>query len=180
VVGGGYTGVEVVGQLAFLREHALKKLFPTTAITLTVVESSPAVAGVLPVKAQQKVLKKLQRLQITVRTGTAVKEVREKEVLLGTGETLPSDITFWCTGIGNTASTILPEEVCEKGRIRVNDFLQHTAFSTLYGVGDVALAQAPGAERPYPQLGEVAHHQGLYVARHIVASIRLYKRHQRH
>jgi NADH dehydrogenase len=172
VVGGGYTGVEVVGQLAFLREHALKKLFPTTTITLTVIESSPAVASVLPPKAQQKILRRLQRLHVIVRTGTAVKEVREKEVVLGTGEVLPSDITFWCTGIGNTANTLLPEAFCEKGRVRVNDFLQHTTEPSLYAVGDVALAQAPGAERPYPQLGEVAHHQGLYVARHITASIR--------
>lgn len=172
IVGGGWTGVEVAGQMAFLRDHTLKKVYPTTSIHIRIVESGGAVTAMAPVKAQTKIFKQLQKLGVEILLNTRVASVAKDHVIVGTDTHLPSDMTFWCTGVNNVADCFLNEADCEKKRLPVTKFLNHENYPELYGVGDISLGFNDGADKPFPQLGEAAHKQGQYVARHIIASLR--------
>ncbi|MBI5728986.1 MAG: NAD(P)/FAD-dependent oxidoreductase [Candidatus Magasanikbacteria bacterium] len=168
VVGGGFSGVEVAGQLAHLIKRDFKKLYPNDTVMISLVESGKTILPQAPLKAQQNILRRLAKMGVTVRLGTVAKEVAASSVLLGSGIRIQSDITVWCAGVSNVAERFLPREYCERGRLPVMASLLSAKADTLYGVGDVILGHNVGSDAPFfPQLGEAAHRQGEYVARHI-------------
>lgn len=171
VVGGGFTGIEVVGQLASFRKK-IRTLYPHTAITISLIEASKNLVPQLPLRAQQLIMRHLKKNRITLYFEQAVKELKKDSVVLATETVLPSDFTLWSAGVSNVIDHILPPVFCVKGRLPVTSFLNHPNFPTLYGVGDAALIVNPDTERPVPQLGEAAHHAGDYAAHHIVATLR--------
>lgn len=91
--------------------------------------------------------------------------------MLASGERLKSDFTIWSAGVKNVADKFIPETNCEKGCIPVNEFLQSKFDPHVYAVGDNALSFNLGSEKPQPQLGEAAHKEGEYVAKHLVAQL---------
>lgn len=171
IVGGGYTGVEVAGQLARLVSSDLRKLYPQDAVTISLVEASPVLAPTLPERAQKLILKRLTKLGVKVILSSGVKEVFKDQVLLANGAKMNSDFTVWCAGIGNVAGNYMSKNMCERDRLPVTEFLNNPAHSNLYGVGDIICGHNVGTTVPYPQLGEAAHKQGEYVAKHIIATM---------
>ncbi|HLD61252.1 MAG TPA: NAD(P)/FAD-dependent oxidoreductase [Patescibacteria group bacterium] len=171
VVGGGYTGVEVAGQLAHLARTALTKEYPDKRFNLSIVERAETVANTLPPSAQRKALARLTKLGVKCYFGKAVKEVTEKAAVLEGGTEIPSTITIWAAGIKNIAPDVLAMDRFEKGCIPVNDYLSYATCPSLYAIGDIAFFCPPGMLRPAPQLGEAAHKEGVYVAKHIVATL---------
>lgn len=167
VVGGGFSGVEVAGQLAHLIKRDFKKLYPNDTVTLSLVESGKIVVPQMPSKARQSIVRRLASLGVNLWLGVTVKEVEAGAILLGDGTKMKSDITVWCAGVNNVAEQFLPKEYCERGRLPVSEFLVSTKIDTLYGVGDIILGHNIGSNVLFPQLGEAAHRQGKYVAHHI-------------
>lgn len=171
VVGGGPTGVEVAGHIAHLINIDLKRLYPKKTSIVRLIEKGPELASVLPLRARTLIAKRIRKLGVELMLNTGVNEVRPGELVLSTGQTIESDLTLWAVGIKNTAEEILPKEFCQNGRIPVNATLQHTLSPSLYAVGDMALYLNPKTGKPVPQLGETAHAQGQYVAKHMVAML---------
>ncbi len=171
IVGGGYTGVEVAGQLQHFVNHDLRALYPDKKIAIRLIQTVGTVVPQLPPKAQQKIVRRLKKMGVEILFNTRVKSVTETSLTTET-ETLPSDFTMWCAGFGNIADCFLDMNFCTTDRrIPTNNYLQHINDSHLYAIGDIALICNPGETKPVPQLGEAAYHEGHYVAKHIVASI---------
>ncbi len=172
VVGGGFTGVEVAGQLAYFANHDLAKLYPQKKITFTLIQTIGTVVPMLPVNAQQLIIKRLKKMGVEILFNAAVKEVRPRSVLL-TGTERRSDFTVWCAGFGNIAHCFLEESFCTNNHcVPTTPYLTHPAEPTLYAIGDVALVINQGDTKPIPQLGEAAYHEGRYVAKHLIATMR--------
>jgi NADH dehydrogenase len=171
VVGGGYTGIETAGQLQYLIKHDLTKLYPKQQTVLRVIEAGPTILSVLPEKVQTKIKRHLIREGIELSLARPVKSVGPTSIMFGDGQELASDFTVWCAGIKNQADMYLSAPYQENGRILVNEFLHSAIDPTLYAVGDIAHFCNQGSTLPAPQLGEVAHKEGGYIAEHIIASI---------
>ena len=172
VVGGGFTGVEVAGQLAYFANHDLAKLYPQKKIAITLVQTTGVVVPTLPVNAQQLIIKRLKKMGVIILFNTAVQEVRPRSALIDGTERL-SDFTVWCAGFGNIAHCFLEESFCTSNHcIPTTPYLTHPAEPTIYAIGDIALVINPGETKPAPQLGEAAYHEGRYVAEHLVAMLR--------
>ncbi len=171
IVGGGYTGIELAAQLQYLALHDLKKLYPHTKLTITVLEGTSTILNNLPTSVQINVKTNLEKQGVLFRLNEQAKEVREKSLLLANGQELPSDVTIWCAGVENVAGRFLSETWHEKGRINVNEFLHHPLDSTLYAVGDIARFSNQNSPQPCPQLGQVAARQGQFVAKHLIATL---------
>lgn len=171
IVGAGYTGVEVAGQLGHLMKRDIKKLYPEKKMTITIVEAGDSLIPQLPPPARQKIQHRLAKMTVTIRFNAKVKDVTAAGVTVNDNETLPSDLTVWCAGVKNTVGQYLPEGLTEKGRLPVNHFLQHQCYPELYGVGDDIVGINAGDAIPYPQLGEAARREGKYVAQHIAATL---------
>lgn len=172
VVGGGASGVEVAGQLISLVRRDFKKLYPEDKVIVNLVEAGAEVAAALPFPAQRAISQRLKRLGVKLHLGAAVQQVEPDKLILKDGKRLKSDITVWCAGIGNVAGKFLPAAYSERGRLPVTEFLISPKADTLYGVGDMALAHNPGSAVFFPQLGETAHAEGGYIARHIAARLK--------
>ncbi len=172
VVGGGYTGVEVAGQLQDLINDDMRKLYPEKRVTLRLVQTGPTLVPVLPTPVQQAIYERLTHMGVEIILDDAVQEVKNTTIKLTKKGEVESDITVWCAGFATTADRLLDAGLCEKGRIPVTNYLTHPSFANLYAVGDIILGRNAAGEQPYPQLGEAAHKQGEYVGKHLVASLR--------
>jgi NADH dehydrogenase len=172
VVGGGYTGIETVGQLLHLANHDLKKLYPNRQTILKVIEAGPTIlSNLLPV-VQNTIKERLAARGVAFVLKSPVQTVSADSLTFNDGRTLPSSFTIWCAGVKNQAEKYLPSPYQEAGRIPVNGFLQSPHDASIYVVGDMARFCNSGSEVPVPQLGETAHSQGRYVGHHIATQLR--------
>jgi NADH dehydrogenase len=170
IIGGGYTGVEVAGQLSSLAKHDLKKLYPQTKIDLNIIQSASTIAPQLPKRAQEKIINRLKKLGVKIFFNSSVDEVREDKIILK-DQILPSDVTVWCAGVDNFAANFLDVNYCERGRLSVNEYLQIDNLTDTYAIGDIACGHNQEENSIYPQIGEVAQAQGKYVAKHLISKM---------
>lgn len=170
VVGGGFTGIEVAGQISSLATHDLKKLYPHTKITVSIIQAIDKLAPQLPVKAQEKIIARLKKMNVKILLGAKVTEVKACEIVLEK-ETINSDFTIWCAGVENLAGYMMDASFCERDRLPVNNFLQHKMYNNLYAVGDIVCGTNKDEKDTYPQIGEAAESQGLYVGKHIAQTL---------
>lgn len=171
VVGGGVTGLEIAGHIAHFLNNDLKKLYPNKTSSLRVIEKGNELIGFLPPKAKKLIAKRIKNLGVEIILNTGVTEVKADSVVLSSGEEVESDLTMWAIGVLNCADKFLPADWCEKGRIPVNEFLQHQKNNYLYAIGDMALWLNPKTKRALPQMGEGAYDEANYAAKHLLNSL---------
>lgn len=170
IVGGGFTGIEVAGQISSLVSHDLKKLYSKTKFNINILQAVDRLAPQLPPKAQEKINARLKKIGVKIFLNTKVTEVKADKIVLEK-ETINSDFAIWCAGVENMASYMMDASYCERDRMPVNNFLQHTMYSNLYGVGDIICGTNKNETGNYPQIGEAAESQGLYVGKHLVYTL---------
>ncbi len=170
IVGGGFTGIEVAGQISSLASHDLKKLYPKAKINVRIIQATDKLAPQLPPQAQEKIVARLNKMGIKILLNAKVMEVKACEIIFS-NQTIASDFTIWCAGVENLAGYMMDASFCERDRMPVNNFLQHKMYSNLYAVGDIVCGNNQNETTTYPQIGEAAESQGLYVGRHIVHTL---------
>lgn len=168
VVGGGATGVEVAGQFAHLVWHDVAKLYPEQKVKIRLIQSGDSLLKALKPKVQEMVKKELEKNGVEILFNSRVSEVKEKSIILKDEREVKSDLTAWTTGFASLGTCYLNDKFCEKGQIQVNQNLQSLACPHLYAIGDIASVDGG----TYPKLGEIAHKQGEYVAKHICFAIK--------
>lgn len=172
VVGGGYTGVELAAEFAQVIKSDFKKLYPKGQLSVTIIEPNENVLSILPKKVQTKVTKHLEKMGVKILTGEKVTNVTRDTLMLESGKKLPNSITIWSTGFTTDASSFLPTQCVERGRIPTNGYLQINNYKNIYALGDIAKITDPdNPEILYPQLGEAAHKAGEYVGDHILRTL---------
>lgn len=171
VVGGGYTGVEVAGQYGTLKQGDIKKLYPNKSLNVRIIDPGKNILSNMKPGVQSRVKQRLEKLGVEFKLGCSVTEVGPESVTLNTGEKLVSEIVVWAAGFGNLGGNFVEESLCEKGRIKVDEYLRIVGDESCYAIGDIAFA-GNSTGTPFPQLAEVAHKEGEYIAKHIVASLK--------
>ncbi|MBP7992192.1 MAG: NAD(P)/FAD-dependent oxidoreductase [Candidatus Magasanikbacteria bacterium] len=171
VVGGSYTGVEIAGQLTHFLESDIHELYPEKKISINLVQAADSLVPILPEKTRKFIQKSLEKKKVIIYLNSRATEVTKKSLILANKTTIDSDLVIWAAGFENIGACYISQEFCEQGRVPVNNFLQHEKFSSLYAVGDIMLAKDE-AGFPYPQLGEAAHKEGWYVAKHLLSILR--------
>jgi NADH dehydrogenase len=164
VIGGGATGVELAGTLAELRNIALSASFPAvdrTRLQVRLVELGETLLAPFRPTLREYARRELAERGVQVILGSAIKEVRPGEVLLGGGDALASDITVWAAGVAAdewVRGLGLPTG--PGGRIRTGPDLRVLGQDAIFAVGDVALIDG----QPLPQLAQPAMQQGRHAA----------------
>jgi NADH dehydrogenase len=182
VVGGGPTGVELAGALAELARHSLKHDFrhiqPSEAQIL-LVEAGERILGAYPLELSAKAQRSLERLGVTVRTGTMVSDAAADHVTLtthGATERLPTQTVLWAAGV---AASPLAKALAEAtgavldraGRIAVEPDLSLPGHPEIFVLGDMANYSHQDG-KPLPGVAQVAIQQGRFVAKLIDARSR--------
>ena len=169
VVGGGPTGVEMAGALAELKRGPLHNDLAHAAehIDIYLIEAGPRILPMFSEKLSARATRDLQKLGVHVRTSTAVREIKSRQIIIKEGEPIPAEVTVWAAGVKGepTAATLnLP---IVGSRIASGQTLQVENYPHIWAIGDISGALAPDG-RFYPMVAPVALQQGRFVAKQIL------------
>ena len=153
VVGGGYTGVELIAELQdFFESYLVPRYRGIEAgdYRLLLLEAGREILrGVHPTLAV-RARASLRREGIEVRTGTQVTRVLEGAVEIQGTEQIPVGLTVWAAGVkGSPVLADLPVEHDRLGRVVVDPHLRLPGHPEVYGAGDAVTIQGrPEASIP--------------------------------
>ena len=178
VVGGGPTGVELAGALGEIANDTLRRDFrrihpPDSRILL--IEALDVILPTYPEKLSRSAAKQLERLGVTVSTGTKVTGIDEHGVMVahkdGSEERIPARTVLWAAGVqaasfGRMVADATRIEPDRAGRIEVGEDLTIPGHPEIFVVGDLAIAKRQDG-RPVPGVAPAAIQEGTYVAREI-------------
>ncbi len=177
IVGGGPTGVELAGALGEIANDTLRNDFrsidPRDA-RITLVEAMDRVLPTYPADRSASARRQLQRLGVTVRTGTRVVDIGDDCVTVMTGdkgEVIPARTVLWAAGVlassfGRAVAAALGAETDRAGRILVGPDLTVPGHPDVFVVGDAAV-QPWKKDRPVPGVAQGGIQGGKYAAKAI-------------
>jgi NADH dehydrogenase len=174
VVGGGPTGVELAGSFAELTRsvlsHDFRRIDPTQA-RIILIEGAPRILSHLPPELSASAQRQLEALGVRVRTSTSVKNIRENEVELASGEIIHAGNILWAAGVSATPlAKKLGVEVDRAGRVKVNPDLSLPKHPEIFAIGDMALVLEKDGKL-VPGVSPAAMQMGKHVAKIIENAI---------
>lgn len=172
VGGGGFTGIEMIGELALwvkllCREYDIKR----SDVRLVVVEALPDILSMLKKKNRDKVTRYLRnRLNVEVLTDTAITRLDGYNLQLKNGKSILSSTVIWTAGVKACDITdALPLPKGKACRLEVDEYTG-TNHPNVYAVGDIALFKK--GDGYMPAMVETALQTGETAAANVLASIR--------
>ena len=168
VVGGGYTGVELMAEVRdFFYQYVLKRFrgIERRDVRLLLLEAGPAILRSVHPSLAQHAVARLKREGVEIRTGANVTRCLPEGIEIAGSEFLPAYTVVWAAGVrAHPLVEALPGPHDRIGRAAVNEFLQLEGHPEVFVVGDSASpASAPDA----PRIAPVAIEQGDLAARNI-------------
>jgi NADH:ubiquinone reductase (H+-translocating) len=172
VVGGGPTGVEVSGALAELRNHTLCRDYPELdfkQMKIYLLEGTGKTLGMMSAKSSEESQRYLEKLGITVKLNSIMKEYDGETVVLQDGSRIEAKTVIWAAGVkGNVPKGIDPALVVKGNRIKVDRYNKVIGSANIYAIGDVASMETPLYPNGHPQLANVAINQGENLAKNLI------------
>ena len=173
VIGGGPTGVELVGVIAELAHRTLRKEFrriDPDETQVILIEAGPRVLGAFPESLSAYAQAALTRMGVDLRLGQPVTALTAGGVQIGQ-DLIPSATVVWAAGVAASPAAEWLEVAADRGgRIPVGPDLSVVGRPEVFVIGD--LAAAPWTEGGMvPQLAPAAKQQGAYVGRVIWARL---------
>jgi NADH dehydrogenase len=169
VVGGGPTGVEMAGALAELKRGPLHNDLAHAAehIDIYLIEAGPRILPMFSEKLSARATRDLQKLGVHVRTSTAVREVKPRQIIIKDGEPIPAEVTVWAAGVKGEPTSASLNLPIVGSRVKAGPTLQVENYPHIWAVGDISGALNPEG-RFYPMVAPVAMQQGRFVAEQII------------
>ncbi len=171
VVGGGPTGVEVSGALAEMKKYVLPKDYPELDFSLMniyLLEGGSKTLAAMSEKSSVQSKKYLDKLGVTVLTGTQVKDYDGKNVLLQNGTAIPAATVIWAAGIkGNIPAGFDTSLIAKGNRIKIDRHCLVQGFDNIYALGDLAYMETPKYPQGHPQVAPAAMQQAEMLANNL-------------
>ena len=173
VVGGGPTGVELAGALAEISRHALANDFraidPESA-RIILVEGGPDVLPAYPQPLSDFSRRALEKLGVSVWTGSIVSGVEAGKVHIG-GDTVAAGTILWAAGVAaSPVGRTIGAPVDAVGRVIVNEDLTCPGFQEVFVVGDLA-AFKTASGKLLPGVAQVAMQQAAHAASNVARRV---------
>ncbi|WP_251551802.1 NAD(P)/FAD-dependent oxidoreductase [Neobacillus muris] len=172
VAGGGFTGIEMVGELVdampkLCKEHGV----PFEQVKLVAVEAAPSVIPFFPKESIEYTTQFFEKHNVRLITSKKILECTPEEIRLENGENIPTRTVVWSCGVkGNTIIEKFGLPV-EKGKIPVDPYLRVKNMKNIFSIGDNALFMK-NEKSALPPTAQVALQQAPVCAKNIVAAIR--------
>ena len=177
VVGAGFTGVEMIGELAEYVPILCEKFdVKRDEVTLFNVDGLSRPIPTLPEKLSSKVTKRLNKMGVNLVLNAKVTEISEKSIQYKIGENIHNEqagTVIWAAGIQSceiTQEAGKELELTRGGRIQVDKYLRSTKDNSVMVVGDNMYFVPEGEEMPVPQMVENCE-QSAHVAAHNLFSM---------
>jgi NADH dehydrogenase len=175
VVGGGFSGVETVGELNdFVREsirHYYHNLDDKDA-KIILVNSGRRILPEVTEDLAEFALQKLRKDGVEVILNTRLVGAERDKVNLSDGVTISCNTLIWTGGISpNIIIKNLPCDHDKSGRIKANNHLEIEGHKDAYVIGDCASIEDPKTGNPYPPTAQHALRQARVAANNIISLI---------
>lgn len=177
VVGAGFTGVEMVGELAELAPILCKRFhIDPELVNINIIDMLPGPMPFLHKKAIDRAIKRLDKMNVNQIYNASVKEVKEKGLefeVAGKTNYVKSETIIWVAGTEGSDIAMQSEDlgIVEKsrGRIQTDKHLRSVQYPNVYVAGDNMFFIPEGEERPVPQMVENCEHCAPIIAKNIIA-----------
>jgi NADH dehydrogenase len=173
VVGGGFSGVEVAGEIADLLKESCRFYtdVPREDVRVTLLHRGERILPELPPTLGEFARVKMQARGIDIRLKSEAQAVTEWGVRLKAGGEVPA-ATVVCT-IGTTANALLTMAglPTDRGRIKAEGDLRVAGFDNVWALGDCAAVPNAYDGKPSPPTAQFAVRQAKALACNLAAAI---------
>ena len=182
IVGAGPTGAELAGALGEIAndtlKHDFRRINPTEA-QIILVEGTDRVLPSYPPKLSEAARKMLERLNVTVRTGAMVTDVKAHSVTIKCGdhnEIIPTRTILWAAGVlasplGLALGKRFGAKTDRAGRVIVDPDMTVPGHPDIFVIGDLS-SFTHQTGNPLPGVAQPAIQQGRYAAKVIERRLR--------
>ncbi|HHU49674.1 MAG: FAD-dependent oxidoreductase [Caldicoprobacterales bacterium] len=138
VGGGGFTGVELIGELiewlpTLCREYKIDR----REVRLFLIEALPAILPIINEKLNKKAVRYMKKRGVEILTNSPIVEVAPDSITLKNGTTIAARTLVWTGGIQtNSIAAKLGVSLGKRNRIIVNEYCQTVEYPYVYAVGD--------------------------------------------
>ena len=174
IVGGGYTGVEVAGELVDFFRSVLRfyRTIAQSEAQIVLIEGGPKLLADLPPRMGTYATAFLGRRGVGVRLGAPVLAVDERGVALKDGNRIEAATVVWSAGVRPSplvAGLALPH--ARNGGILARADMSIDGHPGVWGIGDCAWIPSPEGGY-YPTTAQHAIREGPALAANIVRALR--------
>jgi NADH dehydrogenase len=173
-VGGGYAGVEALGELEDLARDALRSYrgLRRSELRWVLVEAAdqilpelgPALAGYARERLRERGIEVLLRTRLVSAEGALIR--------LSDGQAFAADTLVWTAGVKPSplaAASGFP--VDGGGRVRTDAFLRVEGLEDAWAAGDAAAVPEPGGRGTMPPTAQHGMRQGTHLGRNLLAAL---------
>lgn len=170
IVGCGFTGVEMAGELAeYVPDLCKAYEIKEEDVYVYNVDVLDRVVPVLPEKLSAKAQKRMEKMNIKLKLKTGVVGIGPDYIELKSGDKIEKDETYtvvWAAGVEGSELAFTTGDALQlegRGRIKTDEYLRALGHDNVFVVGDNIFFIAEGEERPVPQMVENAEHSAKCV-----------------
>jgi len=179
VIGAGFTGVEMVGELAELAPILCKRFhINPELLNINIVDMLPGPMPFLAKKAIDRSVRRMEKMGINQIYNASVKEVQEDGLVYevdGNTITQKSETVIWVTGTEGSDIVMQSEELGlverSRGRVQTDKHLRSVQHPNVYVAGDNTFYIPEGEDKPIPQMVEHCEHCAPIIAKNILKEI---------
>jgi NADH dehydrogenase len=176
VIGGGATGVELVGSVWTLIQNGLLPLYPNLRpdeVRVILAEAGPGLLGGMDAWIGETAGRRLREKGIELLLSNPATQVSPDGITFKDGRFIASPTVVWAAGVRPSPVTAaLPVERGRDGRLVVDTSLRLPSHPDAFVLGDCAWFSVPDQDgRPAPPNAQTAVRQAAVVARNVAASL---------
>ncbi len=166
VVGGGATGVEIMGTMARRLPATLRHAgLDPRELTLTLIEGRPDILYDLPSRERERARARLRAMGVDVELGRNLARAQPGAAFLTDGTEVPSSVLVWCGGAHADPDAVSWGLLADtSGRLVADPTLKARGQDDIYVIGDVAAVVDPKDKRVLPMLAQFAIREAEHAA----------------
>lgn len=177
VVGAGFTGVEMTGELAEWMPVLCDEFeIDREMVKVVDVDMLDRVVPTFPPRLSAKAERRLHKMGVTVTLKAGITALGDGYIEYKKDDQVrreATDTVIWTAGV--TGSEVVEQSkalpLAKRGRVQTDDFLRAQGRQDVYVAGDNVWYTPEGSERPVPQMVENAESSAETVAHNLVAEI---------
>jgi len=175
VVGGGFAGVETIGEINQLVRDSVKNFYPSIGdenISMNLIASKEFILPELGPKLGKMAQEYLRRTGVDVITNTKAIDAGEDFVRFDNGNLIQCMTLIWAAG--TDIDPVVSELKCnhhQSGKVHVDEHLRLKDHQSVFALGDCALVTNPVTGKPYPATAQNAIHQSGTVVNNLYSKI---------
>jgi NADH dehydrogenase len=174
VVGGGATGVEVVGTIAAVLPPLYEQMgYDPRDVRTTLVDMRPEILYDLHESQRLKAARRLRDMGVELVLGDGVASVEDGVLRTQSGREIDASVLVWCGGARADPDAVdWGLEIDVGGRLKIDETLKAAGQEAVYAVGDVAAFPDPDGHGVLPMLAQYAIREAEQAADNILHEVR--------